>query len=262
MTGRHACGHSNRVLARVSESWILERIEDLAGTDGLLEQALEMARDKCQSDLRPQQEALTLAKRGLLENQAHIDKLVETISCGGVQSDLLAILNEKATILRLERERLRVEHSRLSDELTPLAQNFDAVPFREVLADFVALAQEAEPQELQRLLQVVVRRIEWMPDGSHNLDLYLPQLQASQMRTAQTPTAMPKSRRDSQESHLNHWLERNVWSGCPNHRSSEPLILQVCRTFTSIIPETATIFRLVSPRLTAGSILRLGSEAL
>ena len=202
MKGPKATGHSNRVLARVCESWLLEQIEDLANTEGLLEQSLNMAQAKCQIELQPQQEGLNLTKRAIEENEAQVNRLVEAISTSGVQADLLAILNEKATTLRLEREKLRAEQRRLTDQLTPLSFSFDAAPFREVLSDFVEMAQEAEPQELHRLLQLVVRRIEWMPDGSHQLDLYY-------------STPKPKSRHDSQESHLDHWLERNVWSGCP-----------------------------------------------
>lgn len=32
----------------------------------------------------------------------------------------------------------------------------------------------AEPEELQRLLRLMVRKIEWMPDGEHRIQYYLP----------------------------------------------------------------------------------------
>jgi site-specific DNA recombinase len=222
MTGPRHCGHSNRVLARVSESCILERIEDLVHSDGLLEQAFEMARIKCQGDLQPEQEELNLTRRALQENQAQIDKLFEVIGSGGVQTDLLVILNEKATELRQERERLRAEQRRLTEAVRPLSYSFDPAPFRALLSDFSELSKEATPEELQRLLQVLLRRIEWMPDGSHQVEFYLPQMQLSQRVQV---VQKPQTGYSDQAPHPEKWLERNVWSGCPGRtRTSDQAV--------------------------------------
>ena len=36
------------------------------------------------------------------------------------------------------------------------------------------VCDKLEPLDLQRLLRVMVRRIEWMPDGNHRVHYYLP----------------------------------------------------------------------------------------
>jgi len=70
------------------------------------------------------------------------------------------LLNEKAAQLKLERERLFLEHRRLNEALAPLEEHFDPEVFRGVLTNFAELAAEADPEELQRLLRFAVRRIE------------------------------------------------------------------------------------------------------
>ena len=93
------------------------------------------------------------------------------------------------------------------------------------------MMKEAEPQELHQLLQLVVRRIELMPDGSHQLDLHY-------------AVPKPKSRHDSQESRPDYWLEGNVWNGCLGHHSIKPLILKVTFRFNMLLPE-ASFFPLI-----------------
>ena len=40
------------------------------------------------------------------------------------------------------------------------------------LCDFKELASVAEPEELQKLIRLAVRRIEWMPEGVHRVQFY------------------------------------------------------------------------------------------
>lgn len=164
--------HKNHVLARIPEAWIVDKAADLVNSEDIIERAIEKARASCEGDLLPLKETLGLTKQSLLENQSQIDKIVETVSTGKAEGALLAFLNERAAELKLARERLRVENRRLSRALMPLQEHFDAATFREIVRSFVELSGEAEPDEMQRLLRLMVRRIEWMPDGAHRVQYY------------------------------------------------------------------------------------------
>jgi hypothetical protein len=98
----------------------------------------------------------------LKENQSQIDRLIETTSLGGASGALLAMLNEKATELKRERERLRSEHRRLCESLVPLNQEFVARDFGKILTNFHELARVAqrEREELQRMIRLMVRRMQ------------------------------------------------------------------------------------------------------
>jgi hypothetical protein len=187
-------------------------VQYLVTADGVLEAAFVVARHKCQSDLEPQQEALSRTRQALQENQVQIDTLIKTITTGAasgtVSGDLLGMLNERATQLKMERERLRAEQRRLSAALAPLSAYYDASPVRETLSRFTELAQEAEPSEMQRLLRTTVRRIEWMPDGSHGIEFYaLESLQNAQSQYAKSRCGV--------EPHLDLGLESNQRYGSP-----------------------------------------------
>lgn len=82
------------------------------------------------------------------------------------------MLNEKAGQLKIERERLLIEGRRLKEALTPLDADYGADSLRSRLSDFVPLARHAQPEELQQLLRLAVRRIEWNPAGNHKIQLY------------------------------------------------------------------------------------------
>jgi hypothetical protein len=56
--------------------------------------------------------------------------------------------------------------------LTPLDENYNADGLRKLLSDFCSLAKNAHPEEMQKLLRLVVRRIEWKSMGSHRVQLY------------------------------------------------------------------------------------------
>lgn len=208
MKGRSYCKHSNRVSARVSESWIVDRIKDVVTGEDVLEKSFAMARAKCESDLLPQQQEAQMLRQGLRENQAKIDNLIDFISSGSVSGDLMALLNGKATELRLERQRLLSVQRNLSQSLAPLGEYADSLPLRETLGQFVTLAEAAEPEEMQRLLRTMVQRIEWSPDGNHAVDFYaLPSFQNKRHRTQ-------KAEHDV-ESYSALGFERNIPNDSP-----------------------------------------------
>lgn len=175
MKYRKGCDHANRVLAKVPEGWIVDKVTELVDFGGILEDALNMAWAKGEETLQPTQQALNMCRTALHENQRKIDELVETASTA--KGALLELLTEKAQQLKLERERLRTEQRQLNEALAPINHRFNAGEYREVLADFPLLCEGSEPHELQHLLRLLVRRLEWMPDGAHRAHYYLPTVQ-------------------------------------------------------------------------------------
>lgn len=172
MKYRQAVTHSNRVLARVAEAWVLDAVETIVTSEEIAREALNAARAKSEADLHPTTLLLSTNQSALRENQRAIDELVSTAS--GARGAMLELLSEKAHELKMERERLYAEQRQLTEVLTPLNTVFDAKVFRSVLGNFSLLRQHAEPEELQRLLRLVVRRVAWMPSGAHQVDYYLP----------------------------------------------------------------------------------------
>ncbi len=166
------CNHKNMVLARIAEAWMLERIDDLVQSPSVIEKAMEIARERCEGDLLPQKGAMVLTKVALAENEQKIEKMLETVGSGSASGALLEMLNEKATHLKVERERLRIEFRQLNEALLPLDHYFDAEAFRQRLLDFNRVRQGAAPEEVQRLLRLAVRKIEWMPEGGHSVEYY------------------------------------------------------------------------------------------
>jgi hypothetical protein len=73
----------------------------------------------------------------------------------------------------LKREQLKIESRWLSAQLAPLNQDFDTDKFLNVLKDFTLMREKADPQKLQRLLRVIVRKVEWMPDNKHRAHYYI-----------------------------------------------------------------------------------------
>lgn len=173
MHGRAHAGHSNRVLAKVSETWLRQQLRNLVETEGLVERAVEMARDKCAGDLGPQQEALELCRQAIKENQTKVIRLLESVASGEVSGPLLAMLNGKASELQREQERLKAEERGLQQALIPLKSHFDPQVLRDTLHEFDVLCEAATPEEVQQMVRTMVHRIEWHPIGdSHTLELH------------------------------------------------------------------------------------------
>jgi len=172
MHGRKHAGHSNRVSAKASETWLREQLRSLMEAEGVVERAVEMARAKCADDLGPQQEALGLCHQAKKENQIKIDRLLESVSSGEVSGPLLAMLNGRASELQREQERLKIEERELEHALRPVRSHFDTDVLRNTLRDFDTLCEAATPEEMQRLVRTLVHRIEWHPDGdAHTVEL-------------------------------------------------------------------------------------------
>lgn len=166
------CDHRNRVLARVPEAWVLERVRDLATAPRVLEAALNAALKNSEQNLQPASAELMRTRAGLHETQKQIDALMGALTSGPVTPALMQMVNERASELKQQRESLLADQRRLLAQLAPLENRPDAAALRRALADFSALMEEAEPLEVQRLLRVVVQRLEWGADGQHKLQLH------------------------------------------------------------------------------------------
>jgi site-specific DNA recombinase len=171
MKYRGAITHSNRVLARVAENRVLDAIENLATDQSLVNRALEISWAKSVADLRPTQDAFAECQRALNENQRQIDELLETAT--NARGALLELFNEKAYALKLQRETLKTEGRTLNQRLAPLNQNFDTNTFLHVLKDFHLMREKADPLKLQRLLRLIVSKVEWMPDKGYRIQYYI-----------------------------------------------------------------------------------------
>ena len=200
MHGRKQAGHSNRVLAKISESWIKDQLKELVMTDGLVEGAVEMARLKSSGDLAPQQELLEINHRAKKENQVKIDRLLESVTSGEVSGPLLAMLSGKATELQRDQEKLKLEERQLQQGLIPLHSQIDAKTLRSTLKQFEALYEAAEPVEVQRLVRTMIHRIEWNPSGdAHAIEFY------ALAKTQNQPSSGDKDWLES--------VERPTWPG-------------------------------------------------
>ncbi len=207
--------HKNRVPAKVSEAWIFESVQELIASENIIERAVEEARRAAESDLSPQKEALALNRAAMQENQAKIDQMLETISSGQATGALFAMLNERAAQLKLEREQLRIEQRRLTEALSPLQERFDVTAFRQSLVRFSELAQIAQPNEVQQLLRLMVRRVEWVPEGPHRMQFYY----------------LPKPHNDKE------WFATNVRSDGPDRCTFYPLLYRLRFLVDSFLPK-------------------------
>lgn len=172
MKYRQAVKHSNRVLARVAEGWILDAVEDLVTDETILQRAFDVSISKIVEHLEPIKLSLAECNRALDVNQEEIDKLISAATAApGALYELLA---EKAQQLKREREQLKAEQRRLNEHFSPLNIPFKPQDLTSALHDFPQMRTEGEPEELRRLLRLAVRRLDWMPDGKHRVQYYLP----------------------------------------------------------------------------------------
>ena len=166
------CDHANRVLAKNAEAWMVDRIKNLVESEDTVALALQSACLNSAKDLAPIQEELNRTRAALQKVQGEIDSVVTTITSGEVSKAMVGFLNERANQLQNQREKLHIEQRHLAKELSPAEDHFDAEAFRKVLADFDVLAEEARPEELQQILRLLVRKVEWGNNGSHRLHFY------------------------------------------------------------------------------------------
>ncbi len=143
------------------------------------------------------------------ENQAKVDRLLESVASGEVTGPLLAMLSGKASELQREGERLKIEERGLERALLPVSTRLDVEMLRKTLGDFDALWEAATPEEVQRLVRVLVHRIEWQPDADK---------QTIEFYTSAQKQNQPSSRE-------NGWLESDRLGSCPCRiRTSDPPI--------------------------------------
>lgn len=194
--------HKNRIGAELVESWTLQTVEELLQTDRVIEKAVGRAGEAWLSNQRPQREALELNRTAQQENQRRVEEMLQTLSEGKATGALWQMLNERATHLQVEGERLKREQRQLLRELDQHEIDFDVAAFKATLGDFGKLAAVAEPDELQKLIRLLVRRIEWMPEGAHRVQFYyLP-------GAPKTKKSLPNGNRDE--------FATNVWTGGPD----------------------------------------------
>jgi hypothetical protein len=99
--------HKNLLLAHRAEAWVIERVSDLVNRPALVERALEYAHRKCEGQLEPEKERLSLTNAALQENQGKIEEMLSAITSGHASGALLGMLNEKAEQLKWNRRNSR-----------------------------------------------------------------------------------------------------------------------------------------------------------
>jgi site-specific DNA recombinase len=205
------CGHANRILARSAEGWMLDRVKDLVESEGAVEMALECARRNSAKDVGPAQEELARTRAALQATQTEIDTIVATITLGTASGAMVGFLNERANALKLQRDALRADHRRLTLELTPLEERFDSAGFRQALTAFNDLAQEAQPQELQRMLRLLTKKVEWGSDGTHRMHFHsLPEQVLAQQSLPLTKKSVSPPKAENTD-----WFDITMSRGCP-----------------------------------------------
>ncbi len=192
--GNQESTHKNRVAALTAENWAWETIQELIRSEATISRAVEKARQNAEQNLEPEREALARTREALQENQGRIEQLADSLASGKTNEALFDILNERALALKMERERLRMEQRKLMERLRPLEQHFDADVFRQSLLRFLELSEKTTAEEQQRLLRLLVKRIEWTPDGENTAQFYY----------------LPKPKRDKD------WFATSVRSGGPD----------------------------------------------
>jgi hypothetical protein len=214
------CDHKNLVLARIPEAWILDRVTELVEAEGMIERAMEFAKNRSSEDLQPVRETLQLTQQALQKNEVPINALMESISSGNAYDVLWNLLNKKAIRLNAEREGLVIEQRRLSEVLRSIDDHFDAGVIHGILGSFVSMAKAAQPEELQRLMRLAVRQIEWMPDGGHRV----------MFRHFAKPAHL------SGEKAGKEWFHTVVHKSSPQRSTFEPLIYRLRFLIDSLIP--------------------------
>jgi hypothetical protein len=141
-----------------------------------------------------------------VKNQERIDNLVETITSGNADGALFEMLNRKASELRMEREKLLVEQRHLQEALAHLQSGLNAETFRSQLISWADVMQEARPEK-QRLIRLLVRKIEWQSEGNQTIEFFaLPQL-PQESRQIKNEKTSPETNQD--------WFATSVRYGCP-----------------------------------------------
>ena len=227
-----ASDHSNRVLARTAEEWVLNRVRDLVLFPEVLERVLDQARRNAEKDTWPLREALSANETALVTVKEEIATLVSAITSGGASEALGDLLNERATELKLRREGLLMERRRLQGALAPVEHHFDGELFSQTLQRAHAAILDSDPLALQKLLRLVVKSLVWGGQGKRRLRLQNPRQARS--RGASAGAAASVSPGEMENPHLlkkesgdfkGDWFDYSLRSGCPGRiRTSDPSV--------------------------------------
>ncbi len=166
------CDHKNCTSASKTENWVWEQLRELATSDIAIDAALEAAYSKARVSLEPVLEAYHETGQALIKVERDIEKVLETASSGQAIGALWDMLNERAFRLKWERDQLLIEQRRLKEQLLPAQTNVDSALLRTKLLSLDIVRRAAYPDELQRLLRLMVRRIEWSPQGGGKVQLF------------------------------------------------------------------------------------------
>ncbi len=138
----------------------------LATSPAVIEEALELAQQRSRSGLQPLYEAYKGTSEALRKVENDIESVLATASSGQAVGALWEMLNERAFRLKFEREQLIAEQRHLKEQLAPAETALDAAAFQRRLADFEGMRKTLHPEEVQRLLRLLVRRVEWAPKST------------------------------------------------------------------------------------------------
>jgi hypothetical protein len=150
------------------------------------------------------------------------------------------MLNEKAAHLKIEREQLYREHRHLKEALLPLEEHFDADLFRQSFMNFAEMARYTEHEELQKLMRLFVRKIEWMPDGEHRAHYYLYRGSKAMPKPGPVKARQPMSEGFPPSM---GWFATNVRSDGPDRRSLKPVVVRFSYWLDELISEATTLLR-------------------
>jgi hypothetical protein len=124
--------------------------------------------------------------------------VIATLTSGKAADALLGFFNQRSHHLKLEREELLSEQRQLEQALAPLANQhlFNVASFRCESAGFQQIEAAAHAEELQRLLRLLVRKVEWSAEGEHEVQFYL------------LPNRKSSPKPDSEDNRfdLNRWM--------------------------------------------------------
>lgn len=139
----------------------------------MINAALEAARKNARKDLEPVYEAYSQIGETLRKVEADIEKVLESANSGQAVGALWDMLNERAFRLQFERDQLLLEQRRLKEQFMSAEIGVDDHALRNRLQSLEVIRKTAQPEELQRLLRLMVRRVEWSPQGKHKVQLYV-----------------------------------------------------------------------------------------
>lgn len=163
------CDHKNCISANKAEQWVFDRMGALLVSPALIESALRVASERARRDLGPIYEMAQLTNESLRKVEADIEQVVATASSGQAVGALWEMLNERAFRLQYEREQLLTEQRRQKEQLAPAEMEIDQDALLASLNNFDVIRRAAQPEELQRIARLLIRRIEWAPQKSEQL---------------------------------------------------------------------------------------------